>query len=66
MRRHTGRRVNVQLVDGTTVTGTLERAGWRTLVLVNAAMLSSQYSRPAPIDGTVVIPRVSLLWTQVV
>lgn len=65
-RRDRGRTVNVQLADGSTITGTLDRAGWWTVRLVDAASLPSQYSQPAPIDGTVVIPRTSILWAQVV
>lgn len=66
-RRDRGRTINTQLTDGSTITGTLDRAGWWNVRLVDAAMVpSGQHARSAPIDGTVVIPRTSILWAQVV
>ncbi|MFE1104136.1 hypothetical protein ACFW4K_26790 [Nocardiopsis alba] len=64
MRRHIGRRINAQLADGSTITGTLNRVRWRDVELREAAAVTPRGQ--TPIDGTVVIPRGSLLWTQVV
>lgn len=66
-RKHVGRLVHLQLTDGSTLTGVVSRARWRGVELVDAAMVPlGQHGRPAPIDGTVVIPRASILWAQVV
>lgn len=64
MRRHTGRRINAQLQDGSTITGVLARVTRREVELDQAAFVLGE--RRTPIDGTAIIPRGSLLWMQVV
>lgn len=64
MRRHIGRRIHAQLQDGSTITGVLDRVARQEVELREAAAVTPQGR--TPIDGTVVIPRGSLLWTQVV
>lgn len=64
MRRHIGRRINAQLADGSTISGVLDRVTRREVELTEAAFVQGE--RRTPIDGTVVIERTSLAWTQVV
>jgi hypothetical protein len=64
MRWYIGRRINAQLTDGSTLHGMVSRAGRRELELRQAAAVTPQGR--TPIDGTVIIPRASLLWMQVV
>ncbi|MCY9786840.1 hypothetical protein KIK06_23435 [Nocardiopsis sp. EMB25] len=64
MRRHIGRRINAQFADGSTLSGTLSRVTRREVELTGAAFV--QGTTRAPVDGTVVIDRAALLWTQVV
>ena len=65
-RSHIGRLVIVQLSVGDAISGTLARAGADVLELHDAAYLAAAGSaEPKPIDGTVLIDRLSITWVQV-
>lgn len=65
MRIRKGSTVLVTLVDGSTVKGTTARRWWWNLRLLNAAVLADQGAEMS-LDGSVWIPRRSILLLQVV
>lgn len=59
------RTIVVNLVDGSAIVG-VRRLSWPWQVRLTGAQLRQGQAAPAPLDGTVLIPRHRIDWIQVV
>lgn len=63
-RQYVGRRLVVQLPD-ITLAGTLSREGKATLIMEDVTAVAAD-GKERPVDGTVVIERAAVTWSQAI